>query len=71
MTPKRTFATSPRHAPEPLMNLPPKEGVGNAGRPLHPRPHAHLVVVETSSPRNGFAVIAGGGHQRVARMRAR
>src|SRR3977135_2891625 len=26
----------PRHAPEPLMNLPPKEGVGNAGCPLHP-----------------------------------
>jgi hypothetical protein len=25
MTPKRTFATSPRHAPEALMNLPPKE----------------------------------------------
>src|SRR5260370_40499129 len=46
--------------------LPPKEGVGNAGCPLHPRPRVHLVVVEstrvtTSTPespgipaRNGF-----------------
>jgi len=32
-----TFATSPRHAPEPLLNLSPKEGVGNAGCPMHPR----------------------------------
>src|SRR6266567_5683719 len=68
MTPKRDFATSPRHAPEPLKNLPPKEGVGNAGCPLHPRPRVHLVVVErtrvtTSTPespgvpaRNGFTV---------------
>src|SRR5229473_1759321 len=66
MTSKHTFATSPRNAPEPLMNLPPKEGVGNAGCPLHPRPRVHLVVVErtrvtTSTPespdvpaRNGF-----------------
>jgi len=66
MTSKHTFATSPRDAPEPLMNLPPKEGVGNAGCPLHPRPRVHLVVVErtrvtTSTPespdvpaRNGF-----------------
>src|SRR5258707_15619827 len=63
---KRTFATSPRNAPDALMNLPPKEGVGNAGCPLHPRPRVHLVVVErtrvtTSTPespgipaRNGF-----------------
>src|SRR5882724_8990108 len=48
------------------MNLPPKEGVGNAGCPLHPRSRVHLVVVErtrvtTSTPespdvpaRNGF-----------------
>src|SRR6266478_1890653 len=46
--------------------LPPKEGVGNAGCPLHPRPRVHLVLVErtrvtTSTPespgipaRNGF-----------------
>src|ERR1700704_710403 len=66
MTSKHTFAASPRHAPEPLMNLPPKEGVGNAGCPLHPRPRVHLIVVErtrvtTSTPespgipaRNGF-----------------
>ena len=63
---KRTFTTSPRHAPEALLNLPPIEGVGNAGCPLHPRPRVHLVVVErtrvtTSTPespgvpaRNGF-----------------
>src|SRR5258707_10970491 len=61
-----TTSTSPRDAPEPLMNLPPKEGVGNAGCPLHPRPRVHLVLVErtrvtTSTPespdipaRNGF-----------------
>src|SRR5712691_6993214 len=66
MTAKHAFAASPRYTPEPLMNLPPKEGVGNAGCPLHPRPRVHLVVVErtrvtTSTPespdvpaRNGF-----------------
>ncbi len=66
MTVRRTFTPSPRNAPEALMNLPPKEGVGNAGCPLHPRPRVHLVVVErtrvtTSTPespgvpaRNGF-----------------
>ena len=43
---RRTFTTSPRHAPEPLRNLPPKEGVGNAGCPWHPQPRVHLVVVE-------------------------
>src|SRR5260370_36128432 len=43
---KHAFAPSPRHAPEPLLNLSPKEGVGNAGCPLHPRPRVHLVVVE-------------------------
>ena len=42
MTPKRTLATSPRHAPEPLINLTPKEGVGNAGCPMHPRPRVQL-----------------------------
>src|SRR5258708_29376145 len=66
MTSKRECATSPRHAPEPLMNFPPIEGVGNAGCPLHPRSRVHLVLVErtrvtTSTPespdvpaRNGF-----------------
>ena len=66
MTSKHTFATSPRHAPEPLMNLSPKEGVGNAGCPMHPQPRVHFVVVgrtrvTTSTPespgipaRNGF-----------------
>jgi len=60
------FYVSRRKASEALMNFPPKEGVGNAGCPLHPRPRVHLVVVErtrvtTSTPespgipaRNGF-----------------
>src|SRR5258705_8078321 len=52
---RHNFTIPPRDAPEPLMNLPPKEGVGNAGCPLHPRPRVHLVVVErtrvtTSTP---------------------
>src|SRR6266704_5610807 len=66
MTTKHTFTPSPRNVPEALKNLPPKEGVGNAGCPLHPRPRVHLVLVErtratTSTPespdvpaRNGF-----------------
>src|SRR5258705_9789629 len=66
MASKHTFTFPPRNAPEPLMNLPPKEGVGNAGCPWHPRPRVHFVVVErtrvtTSTPeapgiptRNGF-----------------
>src|SRR2546421_4764221 len=61
-----TPSPSRRDAPEPLMKLSPKEGVGNAGCPLHPRPRVHLVVIErtrvtTSTPespgipaRNGF-----------------
>jgi hypothetical protein len=52
--------------PSRCIYLPPKEGVGNAGCPLHPRPSVHLVMVErtrvtTSTPespgipaRNGF-----------------
>ena len=58
----------PRDAMRPrrCLALPPKEGVGNAGCPLHPRSRVHLVVVErtrvtTSTPespdvpaRNGF-----------------
>ena len=63
---KHTLATSPRHAPEPLMNLPPLEGVGNAGCPWHPQARVRLVLVKstrvtTSTPespdvpaRNGF-----------------
>src|SRR6266851_1756834 len=66
MTTKHTFAASQRNALESCMNLPPIEGVGNAGCPLHPRPRVHLVLVErtrvtTSTPespdvpaRNGF-----------------
>src|SRR5882762_8000621 len=46
MTAKRTFATSPRNAPEPLMNLSPKEGVGNAGCPLHPQPRVRFALVK-------------------------
>src|SRR5882724_5145898 len=58
----------PRGAKRPrrCLALPPKEGVGNAGCPLHPQPRVHLVLVErtrvtTSTPespgipaRNGF-----------------
>ena len=58
----------PRRAMRPsrCMKFSPKEGVGNAGCPLHPRPRVHLVLVErtrvtTSTPespdvpaRNGF-----------------
>ena len=59
-------AISRRDAPEACIYFPPKEGVGNAGCPVHPRPRVHLVVVErtrvtTSTPespgipaRNGF-----------------
>src|SRR5437899_8893817 len=66
MTSRHNFTPSPHDAPEALMNLSPKEGVGNAGCPLHPRPRVHLVVIErtratTSTPespgipaRNGF-----------------
>jgi hypothetical protein len=63
---RRGFAISRRDAPESCIYLSPKEGVGNAGCPLHPRPRVHFVVVErtrvtTSTPespgipaRNGF-----------------
>jgi hypothetical protein len=66
MTLKHTFAISRRDAPEALLYLSPKEGVGNAGCPWHPRPRVHFVLVErtratTSTPespgvpaRNGF-----------------
>ncbi len=61
-----TPSPSRREAPEALHEISPKEGVGNAGCPLHPRSRVHLVVVErtrvtTSTPaspgipaRNGF-----------------
>src|ERR1700676_125200 len=57
-----------RDAPESCIYLPPHEGVGNAGCPLHPRSRVHFVLVErtratTSTPespgipaRNGFTV---------------
>src|SRR6266699_4854572 len=44
MTSKRAFAPSRRNAPEALMNLPPKEGVGNAGCPWHPQPRVRLLI---------------------------
>src|SRR5260221_4550896 len=40
------FAFPRRNAPEALLYLPPKEGVGNAGCPPHPRPRVHFVLVE-------------------------
>jgi len=61
-----TTSSPRREAPEVCISLPPKEGVGNAGRTMHPRSRVHLVVVKstrvtTSTPkspgipaRNGF-----------------
>jgi hypothetical protein len=61
-----TTLSSRRYAPEALIYLSPKEGVGNAGCPLHPQPRVHFALVErtrvtTSTPespgipaRNGF-----------------
>src|SRR5260221_10422506 len=65
---KPNMLSRPRGAMRPsrAFTFRPKEGVGNAGCPLHPRPRVHLVVVErtrvtTSTPespgipaRNGF-----------------
>src|SRR5713226_5016934 len=45
---KHAFATPRRDAPGSCIYLPPKEGVGNAGCPLHPRPRVRLVVVEST-----------------------
>src|SRR6266566_1947110 len=39
-------ATSRREAPEALMNFPPKEGVGNAGCPLHPQPRVRFALIK-------------------------
>jgi hypothetical protein len=39
---RRAFSISRRDAPEVCKNLPPKEGVGNAGCPLHPRPRVRF-----------------------------
>src|SRR5712691_2937417 len=51
-----TTSSSRREAPEALMDLPPKEGVGNAGCPLHPRPRVPLCIGRTHTskrvPRN-------------------
>src|SRR6266702_7013506 len=44
MTSKHTFTPSRRNAPEALMDLPPKEGVGNAGCPWHPQPRVRLLI---------------------------
>src|SRR6266852_5728209 len=53
---KREFETPRRNAPESLINLPPKEGVGNAGCPWHPRPRVRFALVEMHTskrvPRN-------------------
>jgi hypothetical protein len=38
-------AISRRNAPELYTNLPPKEGVGNAGCPVHPQPRVRMVVI--------------------------
>ena len=44
MTSKRAFTPPRREAPEALINLPPKEGVGNAGCPWHPQPRVRLLI---------------------------
>ncbi len=61
-----TTSSSRRCAPEALLQFPPKEGVGNAGCPMHPRSRVRCVVAgstraATSTPespgipaRNGF-----------------
>jgi hypothetical protein len=46
-----TTSSSRRQAPEALMNLPPKEGVGNAGCPPHPRPRVRLSSKKHTSKR--------------------
>ena len=60
MTSRHAFTTSPRDAPEALHQLSPKEGAGNAGCPLHPRPRVHLVLVErtrvTTSTKRGSEI---------------
>jgi hypothetical protein len=45
---KRAFAPSRRGAPEALLYLPPKEGVGNAGCPLHPQPRVRFALVKST-----------------------
>jgi hypothetical protein len=37
-----TTSPSRREASEACLNLPPKEGVGNAGCPLHPQPRVRF-----------------------------
>jgi len=63
---KRTLTTSPRDAPEALMNLPPLRGRGERRMPVAPAVSCAMIVVErtrvtTSTPespgvpaRNGF-----------------
>src|SRR5882672_7176617 len=63
---RRDFATPPRHAPEPLINLPPERGRGECRMPNAPAVSCAMIVVErtrvtTSTPespgipaRNGF-----------------
>ena len=41
-----TTLPSRREAPEALMNFPPKEGVGNAGCPLHPQPRVRFALIK-------------------------
>src|SRR6267143_1775889 len=43
-TPRSRGAMRPRRC----LKLPPTEGVGNAGCPLHPQPRVHLVLVEST-----------------------
>jgi hypothetical protein len=45
MTCGRSFAIPRRETPELYKNPSPKEGVGNAGRPVHPQPRVRILVV--------------------------
>jgi hypothetical protein len=53
---RRDSTSSRREAPEALINLSPKEGVGNAGCPWHPQPRVRFALVEKHTskrvPRN-------------------
>src|SRR5229473_4507505 len=45
---RHSFAAPRRDAPELCMNPSPKEGVGNAGCPLHPRPRVRFALVKST-----------------------
>src|SRR5947207_10824474 len=54
-----TTSSSRREAPELCIYLSPKEGVGNAGCPLHPRPRVHLCSGRTHTSNNEYTATPG------------